>query len=207
MYKLYPSLVLGFHACDEAVGESVLAGNHGLRPSENDYDWLGHGVYFWENSPRRAGLWGELQQRRGKVKSPCVLGAVIALGRCFDLIESESLTVLREHYDALAATYHTAGLDDQMPRNESIAGSDDLLLRKLDCAVIEYMHSQMEAEFDQPGGLRPFDTVRGAFWEGDALYPGAGFKAMNHIQICVRNPNCIKGYFRPLQADSAHALV
>jgi len=30
-------------------------------------------------------------------------------------------------------------------------------------------------------------------WEN----PGAGFKEKNHIQICVRNRNCIKGYFLP----------
>ncbi len=31
--------------------------------------------------------------------------------------------------------------------------------------------------------------------------PTAGFYTKNHIQLCVRNPDCIKGYFRPL-ADS-----
>lgn len=44
-----------------------------------------------------------------------------------------------------------------------------------------------------------FDTVREVFVEGDELYPIAGFKEKNHIQICVRNLNCIKGYFNPLK--------
>ena len=35
------------------------------------------------------------------------------------------------------------------------------------------------------------------FWEGQELYPNAGFREKNHIQICVCNPNCIKGYFLP----------
>ena len=35
------------------------------------------------------------------------------------------------------------------------------------------------------------------FWEGQKLYPNAGFREKNHIQICVCNPNCIKGYFLP----------
>ena len=42
-----------------------------------------------------------------------------------------------------------------------------------------------------------FDSIRGVFFEGDELYPGAGFKEKDHIQICIRNPNCIKGYFLP----------
>jgi hypothetical protein len=207
MYKLYPSLVLGFHACDESVGERVLSGAAPLRPSENEYDWLGHGIYFWENSPNRATQWGELQQRRAKVAKPCVVGAVIALGRCFDLLESESLEILRKHYEALVETYRSAGIEHQIPKNEGIRGSEDLLLRKLDCAVIEYMHSQMEEHFKLGGNVRPFDSVRGAFWEGEELYPGAGFKQKNHVQICVRNPNCIKGYFRPLDSTGAHPLV
>lgn len=37
------------------------------------------------------------------------------------------------------------------------------------------------------------------FTEGKPLYPGAGFHEKSHIQICVRNPNCIKGYFRILE--------
>lgn len=35
------------------------------------------------------------------------------------------------------------------------------------------------------------------FCEGQELYPNAGFREKNHIQICVCNPNCIKGYFLP----------
>ena len=34
------------------------------------------------------------------------------------------------------------------------------------------------------------------YFEGDALYPGAGFRRKNHIQIAVRSVHCIKGYFR-----------
>ena len=31
-----------------------------------------------------------------------------------------------------------------------------------------------------------------------SVFADAGFAAKTHIQICVRNPVCIKGYFRPL---------
>ncbi len=36
------------------------------------------------------------------------------------------------------------------------------------------------------------------FQEGAPLYPGAGFSTKNHIQVCVRDPSCIRGYFRPI---------
>ena len=66
--------------------------------------------------------------------------------------------------------------------------------------MIELLH-----EKNRKAGYN-FDTVRGLFFEGDDLYPNAGFKAKNHIQICVRNPNCIKGYFLPRSSDSQHAI-
>ncbi|MEX2388850.1 MAG: hypothetical protein WD534_13310 [Phycisphaeraceae bacterium] len=185
----------------------MFADKEGLKPSQNAYDWLGNGIYFWENSPQRAAEWGRERKKRGKINNPVVVGAVIALGRCFDLIESHSLTVLREHHDAMVETYRTADLEDKIPINEAIGDSTDLVLRHLDCAVIEYMHSQIEEQADGDAHLRPFDSVRAAFWEGDELYPTAGFKQKNHIQICVRNVNCIKGYFRPLEADSRSPLV
>jgi hypothetical protein len=47
MHELSSSFVLGYHGCDKKVGERVLAGER-LKPSENEYDWLGHGIYFWE---------------------------------------------------------------------------------------------------------------------------------------------------------------
>jgi hypothetical protein len=38
--------------------------------------------------------------------------------------------------------------------------------------------------------------VRAAFVEGEPLYVGAGFHARTHIQLCVRKPDRILGYFR-----------
>ena len=49
---------------------------------------------------------------------------------------------------------------------------------------------------------RPYDSVRGVFWEGHEIYPNAGFSEKNHIQICVCNPNCIKGYFLPRKLNN-----
>lgn len=42
--------------------------------------------------------------------------------------------------------------------------------------------------------------------EGWEIYPNAGFRESNHIQICVRNPNCIKVYFVPLEADISYPI-
>ena len=46
-----------------------------------------------------------------------------------------------------------------------------------------------------------YDSVRGVFFEGSDLYENAGFKEKNHIQIAIRNQNCIKGFFIPREFD------
>jgi len=197
MYDTLPSFVLGFHGCDRSVLQKVLNGENNLTPSENSYDWLGHGIYFWENSPQRAIEYAQsLSQRtNSKIENPTCIGAVIDLGRCLNLLDAASLEIVKEGYTILRNTSNIAGTE--LPRNKLLNNSGDLLLRYLDCAVIQSVHTSIE-ERSEP----PYDSVRGAFWEGSELYPDAGFKEKNHIQICVRNPNCIKGFFLPRTPSS-----
>lgn len=46
-------------------------------------------------------------------------------------------------------------------------------------------------------GQRTFQTVRAFFVEGEPLYPQAGLRGLDHVQICVRDPQQIIGYFLP----------
>jgi hypothetical protein len=134
------------------------------------------------------------RRRNGpKISRPSVLGAVIELGYCLNLLDSTFLALLRETYDDVHAHHRRIG--ETLPRNKRIGR--DLLLRNLDCAVINSLHQSR-----QDHRLRPFDTVRSAFAEGGALYPGSGVSAKHHIQLCVRRRSCIKGYFRPMDEAS-----
>ena len=78
-----------------------------------------------------------------------------------------------------------------------------MILRELDCAVIEYLHQKIDEkinlDFQEYGfsDLKHCDTVRGIFTEGGPAFDGAGIQLKNHIQICIRNLNCIKGFFIP----------
>lgn len=107
-YQKSPQTVLAFHGCDRSTAEEILnSWEKHLSPSENTYDWLGTGIYFWLNDPFRAYEWA-----------------------CEDL------------------EYSINNLNEQKLENK-----------------------------------RPDE--------------GAGIKEKSHIQICVRNTNCIKGYFLP----------
>ncbi len=77
---------------------------------------------------------------------------------------------------------------EPLPEN---TGGEDKFKRELDCGVIQAVHTIRKLE-NQP----EYDSVRGMFQEGQEPYPGAGFRTKNHIQICVRNSDCIKGFFK-----------
>lgn len=65
-YCKLPSFILGFHGCDESVKDLLLLGKAKLKPSNNEYDWLGSGIYFWENDPDRALSYAKLLQNNPK---------------------------------------------------------------------------------------------------------------------------------------------
>lgn len=190
--------ILGFHGCDEEVGERILAGKEHVSISDNTHDWLGTGAYFWEISPLRALRWAELvrlhpQHFRHRIGKPFIVGAIIEAGNCLDLAESESLEALKEAHGLLEGTCSDSGAP--MPVNEpGFHGDLDLVKRHLDCAVINFAH-----EIREERGFLPYDTVCGAFPEGGPLYDGARIMENTHVQICVRHPrHSIRGYFRPL---------
>jgi hypothetical protein len=190
MYSIKPGLIIGFHGCDQSVRDSIVSGELMLKASENDFDWLGKGFYFWENNFERALEFAQYPPGKKKISVPSVLGAVLDLGYCLDLIETRYLQLVKYSYGNFQISARIKG--KELPVNGDIFGSADKILRRLDCAVIENLHDLQKME-----KLKPFDSVRGVFVEGDELYPGAGFRDKNHIQICVRNPNCIKGFFVP----------
>ena len=188
MHTLSASFVLVYHGCDKDVAEDVLDGEQFV-PSTNDYDWLGHGIYFWEANPKRGLEYAtELAARRRgrfKVKVPAVVGAIVDLGLCLDLTTASGLEQVRLAYQVLSAVAARSS-SGSIPQNNK-----DGLRRNLDCAVINTLH-----DINKQNGSADIDTIKGAFIEGDPIYPSASFYEKTHIQICVRNPACIKGIFR-----------
>ena len=155
MYSTMPNLVLAFHGCDKSTFDNIIRHGESMHISTNDYDWLGNGMYFWEQDLQRAWQWAEeaANNAKSKVKIPAVVGAVIDMGYCLNFLDNRSPVMLRQH------------------------------------------------------NLRPFDTIRGLFQEGKPLYETSGFFEKTHIQICVRNPNCIKGFFAPRVIDENWNIV
>lgn len=182
----YGGFVLAYHGCDHAVAESVLAGKAELILSRNEFDWLGSGVYFWENSAARALHWAKFLRDNPlknlpNIKTAAAIGAVIAPGNCLDLSEAASLDILHDAYPNFVEVCETAGIS--VPINEpGYHGDKDLVKRNLDCAVINYLHTT-RGTADKPA----FDTIRCPFLEGENVYPGSEIRARTHLQWCVRS--------------------
>jgi hypothetical protein len=189
----YQRLVIGYHGCDEAVASKVLVDGSNLEYSTNKHDWLGKGVYFWEHGPERALEWARQRMKiNGRIKKPAVVGAFINLGNCFDLLDVQNTMALQKAFPIFQEFAAKGG--GKVPVNEKAPRdlSSDLVLRFLDCAVINWY-------LDQTAGLASgnFQTVRCVFAEGETAFPGSKIMLKSHIQIAVRDPNCILGYFRP----------
>jgi hypothetical protein len=190
MYSSRPGLLIGFHGCEESVRDDIVAGKTMLKASQNGYDWLGAGLYFWEDNYMRAMDFAIHPPGKRKINHPAVLGAVLDLQHCLNLMNMECILMVKNSFDNLKGSFNL--VNKHLPANKTTGNSKDLLLRELDCAVIEYLHLDRKLNKE-----KPFDSVRGLFVEGQPVYQGAGFNDKNHVQICIRNPNCIKGFFVP----------
>lgn len=171
-------IILGYHGCGAEVAERVVTGKDTLKPSRNGHDWLGEGIYFWVYDARRAMEWAT--EHTGE---PVAVGGIINLGRCLNLVEREAVEEVAAAYGHLRE--FTERHEAVMPRNRRGANI-------LDNRVIEYLHFLRKRE-NQPA----YDTVMGYFAEGRPIYEGAELRHQNHLQICVRNPRSITGYFLP----------
>jgi hypothetical protein len=178
------------HGCDRSLAELVLEGKTSPIPSENKYDWLGPGIYFWVDSPSRAMTWAREKQHKKpeEMAEPYVLGAFAYPGHCLNLTDYGALDELRVAYEKVKLVVESQG--GKLPSNGAMENGI-YLYRPLDCLVIKMVHKLREES-----GLEAYDSVYGIFVEGQDLFPGSGFKAKSHAQIAIRKPECIAGYFR-----------
>jgi hypothetical protein len=183
-----PLQVECFYGCDRSLALKVLHGEEEIKPSDNAWDWLGSGIYFWEYNPLRALTYVQevakgTQKNKKKINTPFVLGAIVSLGECLNLVEPEAISMLQKSYDDFKLMCEVANLT--LPQNDGP-------VRKLDCAMVQFLN-KIKTELDS----KPYDTVRAAFKEGKEIYPGSNFMTHDHIQIAVNNVSNVKGYFLP----------
>lgn len=169
----YNRTVVGYHGTTRDAADTMVNGSP-IAPSTNDDDWLGHGVYFWEHAPKQAWWWA--QRRYGK--RAAVVGAMIRLGRCLDLLDPSNVDLLTEARQALGSELRKAGL--AVPANHNTH-------KFLDCVVFNHLYKTMDS-----AGHR-FETCRAVFvpMQGGRmprLWTRSGVFRGGHIQISIREP-------------------
>jgi hypothetical protein len=165
--------VEGFHGTTVSNAEDILDG--GFTLSRNDYDWLGKGVYFFEDAPRTAKSWAERQCKQSEGE-PAVLHSVIDLTSCMNLLDTAWNDRLETVYEQYARLF-----EEDLPVNDGG-------FRELDCDVIDYACYYHKEQYG-----RPIQSVRAVFHEVDdeELFPGSHIQKRSHLQIAVRDPSVI----------------
>ncbi len=173
--------VFGFHACQREFAEALVRGDIPLaewKPSENRYDWLGKGIYFWEQNKRRAQQWAA-----NNVKGEAaIIRAEIELGTCLNLASSEYLRQIQKVYDDLVITYQERGWPMPVNRKSGLRDLDRLVMDEF----VEFM------ELGRAGRVVEFDTICAPFEEGEPIFPGSYIRDQSHVQIAVRNYRMIQ---------------
>jgi hypothetical protein len=182
MFSALPGNIIVYHGTSRAEAERVIGGRgfKHLNRSTEDYDWLGGAVYFWENSEARAEDWA----RNKHADQDAVLGAVLQLGSCLDLLDQQFINVFERAAADMCQEFEKSG--KPIPENTANGA------HRFDCALIEYI---LAAPDEKQYGR--FDSARAAYIEGKRILGRSAFRRQTHIQIAVYNPNCIKGHYWP----------
>ena len=88
-----PDLIMfGFHGTSVDSARKILDEQR-MIPSTKEYDWLGHGIYFWEDDPVRALEWAKGRFADAKVS---VIQARIRRGICLNELNAAHRELVRE---------------------------------------------------------------------------------------------------------------
>jgi hypothetical protein len=199
--RLATSFVLGYHGCDRTVAQKAVLEGAAILHSDKDYDWIGPGAYFWESDPKRALEWAHWKRDIGEYKDPAVIGAVIDLRNCLDLVSRDDIELLRAAHRSFKRLQTKAGLALPKNRNPRGAKDKDRVLRYLDCAVLRHLHQIVDQIKSAEPDFPAYHTVRGMIVEGGKAFSGSGLYRKSHVQIAVRNQACIKGVFYALNSN------
>ncbi len=177
----YDRTVVAFHGTN-AETAAMLTKGIAFNQSQNDHDWLGHGIYFWEFAPQQAWSWAE----KCFGTNAAVVGALVRLGRCFDLFDPGNARALA----AFHAEYCRVMAATQRPLPINFKSK-----KRLDCAVFNFMFQQLgEAGRVVDSTRAPFVQTQNRLWESSGVFEGA------HIQLSVRNSENILAVW-PVRRD------
>ena len=170
-----PLRVYGYHGTDKRSALKII--ERGFDFSTNDYDWLGTGVYFFQDAPMRAAAWASQRYPN----SPAVIRSELVLENCIDLLDIAWNPIIREAYEIFVREYERANIP--LPRQNPQRSK----AHRLDCAFFNYIVEKVLASQNMVIG-----SIRAVFNEGDRIYPSSALSDRAHIQIVIRDLSSIQ---------------
>jgi hypothetical protein len=171
--------VYGYHGTSRSHAERIIA--EGFQIRWNGYDWLGTGVYFWQDAPNHALHWARRTEDPAVIKSRLRLDST-----CLDLLDMADIDnpdFWMDSYNGFIRMCQRTGktIPEQAPSN--IIGK-----RHLDCAFFDYIRTAFEQDSDSES----IGLIRSAFVEGKMIFPGSAICDKTHVQISVVNLDLIE---------------
>ena len=160
-----------YHVGALADVEATVQTGYGIRWSTANHDWLGHGIYFWEDIS-----WAEWWQAERWHESRRVgPGAILAAE-----INTECLLDLGSRSDAVYFRSEArTSFEAIQNRNNPLINDRENQRFFLDCAVANSVREKLAVAGKH--GLRM------PFYLGQSLTPGGNFFAHQHLQVCLWN--------------------
>jgi hypothetical protein len=177
----YDRTVVAFHGTRRSTAEKLVAG----------VPFGQSGIYFWEYAPQQAWWWAE--RRYGKDDS-AVVGALVRLGRCIDLLDPSNAKLLAEAHAELEESLGKVGVPLKNNANTH---------KYRDCAVFNYLFARLEQSQVVVESVRSVFVVMEArkglprLWNRSGVFRGA------HIQLSVREPDNILAVW-PVRKDGRY---
>ncbi len=166
--------VYAYHGTSQTKAASIL--QNGFLASDNDYDWLGTGIYFFQDAPMRAKQWATEQHPN----EPAVICARIHLDNCVDLFDVKWFPILKNIYNLFREQY----LDTNKPLPKQNPSHSKA--HRLDCAFFNYASQFLSRQ----GQI--VTSTRAVFVEGECIFPDSAIFDLAHVQIAVKDPAVIR---------------
>lgn len=167
-----------YHATELDVGLAVEDYDVKLILSRNLDDWLGSGVYFFDNL-ERAKMWAIMGKSQGWIKRPAVISAVVDLGNCLNMMEADHEAEFREAERILNIIVENAP-GAKLPENVKADGGV-MTDRLLDYMVFEMVHILRILRSEEE-----YHTMVSSFSNNKEIFPGSAIRK-NHMQVAVRS--------------------
>jgi hypothetical protein len=179
--------VYGYHGTSRSRADKIIA--EGFQPSTNGYDWLGTGVYFWQDVPNAARDWVQKMYSQ----EPAVIKSRLRLdSTCLDLLDmpdTNNTDFWMDSYNEFMEVYQQTG--KSLPtQNPDIPGK-----RYLDCAFFDYLVNTIEQYPEPDSEPDSIGLIRSAFVEGKRIFPDSAICDKTHVQISVIKLDLIEHSF------------